>query len=86
MHYVYVIKSKKNNSIYIGYTNNLVRRLKEHNAGASPSTKRYIPWSYAYFEGYLSKDDAIKREYNLKYRGKALGQLKNRIYSSLKDS
>ena len=48
MYYVYIIKSK-DSKLYIGYTANLVQRLKEHNEGKSAHTKKYLPWSYVYF-------------------------------------
>jgi len=44
MWYVYVIKSVEKDFIYIGSTNDLTRRLKEHNNGESQSTKHYIPF------------------------------------------
>ena len=86
MHYVYILKSKLNGATYIGQTNDVDKRLQEHNAGLSKSTKRYMPWNLVYFEGHLSKLDAIKREHNLKYRGKAIAQLKRRIKNSLADA
>ena len=83
MHFVYVLKSQKNDSIYIGLTNNLVRRIKEHNSGDSFHTNKYTPWTCIYFEGYFSEEDAKVREKNLKIFGKAYGQLKGRIKNSL---
>ncbi len=83
MHYVYILKSKKRGSIYIGSTNNLVKRIKEHNAGKDEYTKKFTPWTLVYFEGCLSEDDARAREHNLKYRGNAIAQLKRRIKGSL---
>jgi len=83
MYYVYVLKSKKNDSLYVGITTNIVRRIKEHNAGENISTKRYMPWVCVYFEGYFSEQDAWSRESNLKIFGKAYGQLKGRIKNSL---
>ena len=83
MHWVYIIKSKKNGSLYIGSTSNLVRRLSEHNAGESLSTARYMPWKFVYVEGYFLKEDAIYREHNLKNFGKVYSQLKRRIKNSL---
>ncbi len=62
MHYVYILKSKKNGNLYIGSTPNIVKRLEEHNAGKSKYTKKFLPWSLVYFEGYLATDDAIKKE------------------------
>jgi len=83
MYWVYIIKSKQNNSLYIGTTPNLEERIKEHNKGKSQSTKRYIPWVLIYTEGYFSKEDALLREKNLKYFGKVYAQLKRRIKKSL---
>jgi len=83
MHWVYIIKSKKNGELYIGNTGNLIQRLKEHNLGRSRATARYRPWFYVYIEGYFSEDDAVNREHNLKYFGKVYAQLKRRIKNSL---
>ncbi|MDE1970561.1 MAG: GIY-YIG nuclease family protein [Patescibacteria group bacterium] len=86
MHYVYVLKSKANKSLYIGKTNDLKRRLLEHNSGQSPSTARYQPWIYVYVEAYRSEDDAKLCERRLKGFGRAYGQLKRRIANSLNDA
>jgi len=86
MHYVYILKSKKNGSIYIGYAVNVLERLKKHNAGMNKYTKKFTPWVLIYFEGYFSKEDAIKREHNLKYRGNAIAQLKKRAENSFNDA
>ena len=83
MYYVYVLKSLNNHSLYIGSTSDITNRVKEHNSGASLSTKRYIPWVLIYSESYFSKEDALIREHNLKYRGNAIAQLKRRIRNSL---
>jgi putative endonuclease len=83
MYYVYLINSTKNNEIYIGYTNNLKRRLVEHNTNKSFSTKNSGHWTLTYYESYKSKEDAIRREHNLKYHGQALNLLKKRLSGSL---
>lgn len=44
MYYVYFLKSIKQGRLYIGYTNDLKRRLEEHNAGQSTYTNKYKPW------------------------------------------
>jgi len=44
MWYVYIIKSKSSDFIYIGSTNDLKRRIAEHNAGLSQSTKHHLPF------------------------------------------
>jgi len=84
MHWVYIIKSKRHQQFYIGYTKNLVQRLKDHNAGLVTSTKRYLPWKLVYTEGYVNEDDARDRERKLKQFGKVYSQLKRRIWRSLR--
>ena len=83
MHYVYILKSKKIDGLYIGETTNLVKRLKEHNSSQSFHTKKYLPWKLMYFEGYANQDDAKDREKKLKQFGKVYSQLKRRIWRSL---
>jgi putative endonuclease len=84
MYYVYILKSLKDEKLYIGSTNDLRRRLSEHNNGLSRSTKARRPFEIRYYEACASGRDARTREYNLKKDGKALGQLKRRISESLK--
>lgn len=84
MFYVYILKSKKDNNCYIGSTNDLDSRLKEHNSGSVFSTKKRIPFDLVYFEAYRSEVDARYREKNLKIRSRAYAQLKNRIKESIK--
>jgi len=83
MFFVYILKSKKDGSLYFGYTSDLRERVKEHNLGLVRSTKSRKPLHLVYYEAYTSQRDAIKRGHNLKLRAKALKQLKNRIKSSL---
>jgi len=84
MFFVYILKSKKDGKLYLGYTNDLKKRLKEHNLGLVNSTKSKRPLYLMYYEAYAAREDAVKREQNLKLRAKALKQLKNRIKLSLK--
>ena len=86
MHYVYVIKSKKNQSLYLGFTNDLRRRFWEHNNGKSGYTKSFRPWVLVYYEAYASRKDAAERERQMKKHAKAWGQLKRRIKNSLAES
>ena len=83
MFYMYVLKSHKDEKLYIGSTNNLKRRLVEHNAGDVPATKPRIPLSLIYYEAYIIEVEARKREQQLKLRGRALEALKRRIKTSL---
>jgi len=84
MFYVYILKSQKDKKLYIGSSNNLDRRIKEHNEGKVFSTKSRIPFELIYYEAYKSESDARKREHNLKLRSRAHAQLKKRIGASLK--
>ncbi|MEP7162181.1 MAG: GIY-YIG nuclease family protein [Candidatus Moraniibacteriota bacterium] len=86
MHYVYVLKSQKNGSLYIGYTHDLKRRVEEHNAGKSFSTRKQIPYDVVYYEAYKSASDAKHREGNLKKFSGAYTHLKKRAKNSLIDS
>ncbi len=83
MYYVYLLQRKKNNKFYVGYTNDIERRLRQHNAGLLDYTKKYLPWVLVYYESFISLEDAKKREKALKYFGKAYKQLKLRIKNSL---
>lgn len=85
MYYVYFIKSTKYDEIYVGSTNNLRRRLTEHNDGVELSTKRYRPWRLVYYEAYQSEEDARNREMKLKHHGNAMRELKKRIQRSLEN-
>ena len=84
MFYVYILKSKKDNNLYTGSTNNLKHRFKEHNLGKVTSTRYRIPFELIYYEAYKSEKDARNRESNLKLRAQAFTQLKKRIYESIK--
>lgn len=62
MFYVYVIESKGEGELYIGYTSDLKRRLEEHNRGESQYTKHKRPWKLIYYESCLNQQDAKRRE------------------------
>ena len=83
MYYVYLIVSTKTKELYIGYTNNLEKRLREHNTDKNVSTKSKGLWILIYSEMYKSKEDARTREKRLKYYGQALNELKKRTRGSL---
>ncbi|MEK7553153.1 MAG: GIY-YIG nuclease family protein [Patescibacteria group bacterium] len=61
-YYTYVLLSLKDNKYYIGYTNNLKRRIEEHNSGKNFSTKSRKPFKLIYCEVCLNEDDAKQRE------------------------
>lgn len=67
MYKVYVIYSLKFNKIYIGQTEDLERRLFEHNNKLlSAYTKKYTPWEIIYVEEFPTRNEAIIREKQLK--------------------
>ena len=61
-HYVYVLLSLKDKKLYIGFTKNLKRRIKEHTQGKNISTSKRLPVKLIYYEAHLSKEDAKRRE------------------------
>jgi len=66
MYYTYVLKSKKDNKLYIGYSEDLKERMKKHHGGKVISTKNRRPLLLIYYEAYLDKADAKGRERFLK--------------------
>lgn len=62
MYFVYVLRSLKDNRTYVGYTNDLERRFKQHNAGLVKSTKHRVPFVLLYSEQLVSLAEAKKRE------------------------
>ena len=63
---VYVMRSFKDGKQYTGWTSDLQRRLREHNAGKTESTKRRRPLVLVHSESFDAKDEAEKRERFLK--------------------
>jgi putative endonuclease len=59
---VYILRSQLDNKRYIGFTDNLDRRISEHNSGRVASTKNRRPLYLTYTESFGSKDEAMKRE------------------------
>lgn len=77
-YYTYVLQSLKNKKLYIGYTNDLRKRFREHNSGKSAYTKQHYPYTLIYYEACLTEDDARSRESYLK-SGRGWAFLKNRL-------
>jgi putative endonuclease len=78
MWYVYILRSKIDKDLYIGTTNNISRRLNEHNSGKVDSTKSRVPFN---LEAYIAVKDqaiAIELEQYLK-TGSGKGLLQKRI-------
>ncbi len=66
MYHIYILKSKKNNQYYIGYTDNLDVRLKFHNTNKVSATKNRGPWGVFYTEQFQTEKEAINRERQIK--------------------
>lgn len=66
MYFVYVLRSQKDEQLYTGFTDNLERRLKDHNNGFEPSTRSRRPFDLIYYESCVCKQDALSREKYLK--------------------
>jgi putative endonuclease len=81
-YYTYVLQSKKNGQFYTGVTDNLKKRIKEHNNGSVTSTKYKRPLQLIYFEACKNKADAFRRERYLK-TGMGKRYLKQRLKEGL---
>lgn len=76
--YTYVLKSLKDNKLYVGYTGSLEKRINEHQSGKVEATKNRLPMELVYYEVCTSEQKAIKRE---KYFKTGFGRrfLKDRV-------
>lgn len=66
VHYVYLLQSRRDQGLYIGYTRDLRRRFREHVNGKVASTQSRRPLRLIYYEAYLLEADAKGRERFLK--------------------
>lgn len=62
MYYVYVLRSERDEKLYIGSTNNVVRRLEEHNCGKLLVTRHRKPFKIIYTETFQTRAEAMRRE------------------------
>jgi putative endonuclease len=68
LYYVYILASRPGGALYVGVTNDLLRRVAEHKQGlVKGHTKRYGINKLVYFEQYADVRDAIQREKNMKH-------------------
>jgi len=75
---VYILRSLKNGRNYTGSTNNIERRLKEHNFGESKYTRLTRPFVLIYKEEYQTRKEAVQRELFFK-SGKGREWIKNSL-------
>jgi len=66
MYYIYILQSKKNQSLYIGYTTNIEKRFTEHNSGKSQAIRPFRPYELICYEAFVNMKDAKSREEYLK--------------------
>ena len=78
MWYIYVLKSKKDDNWYTGYTNDLKKRFEMHNKGLVFASRKRRPFELIYYEASLHEDDAKARELYLK-SGMGKRFVKNRL-------
>ena len=67
-YFVYIIKSQKDGTYYVGSTQNVEERLERHNQGRSKYTKAKKPWKLVYYEEQPDRSAAVKRERQIKNR------------------
>jgi putative endonuclease len=85
MYYVYILKSLKTDKLYIGHTDDLVRRLEEHNTGRGGRyTRQNGPWMLVNSSSFPDRASAVRRERFLKSTGGS--QEKKRLAGVLKGS
>ena len=79
-YFVYLIGNYRKNKLttYVGYTNNLTKRVKSHNAGKGAKFTRGRIWKLMYFEKYKTKKEAIARECYIKKNRKLRNSIKNK--------
>ncbi len=80
--FVYLIVSQSSNNLisYVGYTNNLKKRISNHNSSKGAKFTRGRKWILAYSKRYLSKSVAMKEEYKLKKNIKLRNRIKSKFY------
>ena len=82
MYYVYLLLSENDGNFYTGSTNDLKRRLEEHNNGKVESTFKRRPLTLIYYEACINENDARMRERYLK-SGMGKKYLRNRLKNYL---
>ncbi|OGY31539.1 MAG: hypothetical protein A3C02_02355 [Candidatus Andersenbacteria bacterium RIFCSPHIGHO2_02_FULL_45_11] len=83
MYYLYVLISKKDNNLYIGYSHNLKERISTHMKGKVSSTANRRPLELIYYEAHYSQTDALRREQYFK-TSKGKSSLQQMLRDSLK--
>ncbi len=82
-YFVYLIVAKRYGKLisYVGYTNNVNKRIKLHNSGKGAKFTKGNSWKLAYKKKYLNKSIAMKNEYLLKKNYKLRKKIKYKFYN-----
>ena len=80
-YFVYLLGNYKSKKLitYVGYTNNLKKRLNLHNRGKGAKFTKGRTWKLIYYEKYITKKEAISREYYIKKNRKFRNLIKNKF-------
>ena len=79
-YYVYLIVSKNSDNLisYVGYTNNIKKRISNHNSSKGAKFTRGRKWKIIYAKKYNSKSTALKEEYKLRKDYEKRKRIKNK--------
>ncbi len=81
--YVYMLKNESKRPLtYVGYTNNIRKRLKLHNTGRGAKFTKGRKWKLIYKEKFNTKNEAISREYYIKNNRSLRNKIKNENFNS----
>ncbi len=71
MFYVYILQSQVLKTYYVGSTQDVSNRLREHNHGETRSTRKGVPWEIVHIEEFPTRAEAVRQENKIKARGMA---------------
>ena len=85
IYYVYILinLNKRSNPTYVGYTNNITKRLKLHNTSKGAKFTRGRIWNIIYKKGYQNKSIAMQNEYKIKHNYKLRAKIKSNYLNKL---
>jgi putative endonuclease len=69
LYYIYILHSQSLQRYYVGSTENIEKRLQEHNRGKSTSTRAGAPWELIHTENFSTRSEALLKERKIKARG-----------------
>ena len=77
LYFIYVLRNPQDR-LYVGFTTDLERRLRQHQEGEGRWTHSRGPWELFHLEGFTTREEALRRERNLK-RGRTNRELRKRL-------